>query len=40
MIADIGNKLLKNGDKLIKKGLYYVDEMKGLGSAEIKNIKE
>ena len=26
IIADIRNKLLKNGDKLIKKGLYYVEE--------------
>ena len=40
IIVDIGNKLSKNGDKLIKKGLYYVEEMKSLGSAEIKNIKE
>ena len=40
IIVDIGNKRSKNGDKLIKKGLYYVEEMKSLGSAEIKNIKE
>ena len=40
IIVDIGNKLSKNGDKLIEKGLYYVEEMKSLGSAEIKNIKE
>ena len=40
IIVDIGNKLSKNGDKLIKKGLYYIEEMKSLGSAEIKNIKE
>ena len=40
IIVDIGNKLLKNGDKLIKKGLYYIEEMKNLGSAEIINIKE
>ena len=40
IIVDIGKKLKKNGDKLIKKGLYYVEEMKSLGSAEIKNIKE
>ena len=39
IIVDIGNKLSKNGDKFIK-GLYYVEEMKSLGSAEIKNIKE
>ena len=40
IIVDIRNKLSKNGDKLIKKGLYYVEEMKSLGLAEIKNIKE
>ena len=40
IIVDIRNKLSKNGDKSIKKGLYYVEEMKSLGSAEIKNIKE
>ena len=40
IIVDIGKKLKKNGDKLIKKGLYYVEEMKSSGSAEIKNIKE
>ena len=40
IIVDIGKKLKKNGDKSIKKGLYYVEEMKSLGSAEIKNIKE
>ena len=40
IIEYIRNKLSKNGDKLIKKGLYYVEEMKSLGSAEIKNIKE
>ena len=40
IIADIRNKFSKNRDKLIKKGLYYVEEMKSLGSAEIKNIKE
>ena len=38
--VDIRNKLLKNGDKLIKKGLYYIEEMKSLESTEIKNIKE
>ena len=38
IIADIRNKLSKNGDKLIKKGLYYVEEMKSLGLAEIKNF--
>ena len=30
----------KNGDKLIKRGLYYVEEIKSLGTTEIKNIKE
>ena len=40
IIADTRNKLSKNGDKLIKKGLYYVEKMKSLRSAEIKNIKE
>ena len=40
IIADIRNKISKNGDKLIKKGLYYVEEMKSLGSAEIENIKD
>ena len=40
IIVDIGNKLLKNGDKLIKKCLYYIEEIKNLGSAEIINIKE
>ena len=30
IIADIRNKLSKNGHKLIKKGLYYVEEMKEL----------
>ena len=34
IIVDMGNKLSKNGDKLIEKGLYYVEEMKSLGSAE------
>ena len=40
IIADIRNKLSKNRDKLIKNGFHYVEEMKSLGSAEIKNIKE
>ena len=39
IIHNIKDKLSKSGDKLIKKGLYYVEEMKSLGSAEIKNIK-
>ena len=33
--ADIRNKHSKNGHKLIKEGLYYVEERKSLGSAEI-----
>ena len=40
VIVDIRNELSKNGNKLIKKGLYYVQKIKSLGSAEIKNIKE
>ena len=40
IIQDIKDKLSKSGNKLIKKGPYYVEEMKSLGSAEIKNIKE
>ena len=40
IIVDIRNKLSKNGDKLIKKGLYHVDEMKELTESQVKNIKE
>ena len=40
VIVDIKNKLSKNGDRLIKKGPYYVEEMKRLESVEIKNGKE
>ena len=37
---DIRNKFSKNGgDKLIKKGLYYVQEMKSLTESMVKNIK-
>ena len=39
-IADIRNKLSKNGDKLIKKDLYYVAEMKELTESQVNNIKE
>ena len=39
IIQDIKDKLSKSGDKLTKKDLYYVEEMKSLGSVEIKNIK-
>ena len=40
IIADIRNKLSKNGDKLIKKGLYYIEEMKELTESQVNNIKE
>ena len=40
IIQDIKDKLSKSGDKLIKKALYCVEEMKSLRSSEIKNIKE
>ena len=40
IIQDIKDKLSKNGDKLIKKGLYYVEEMKKLTESQVKNIKE
>ena len=40
VIVDIRNKLSKNGDRLIKKGLYYIEEIKRLELAEIKNVKE
>ena len=39
-IQDIKDKLSKTGDKLIKKGLYYVEEMKKLTESQVKNIKE
>ena len=39
-MADIRNKLSKNGDKLIKKRLYYVEDMKKLTESQVKNIKE
>ena len=39
IIQDIRDKFSKNGNKLIKKGLYYV-EMKKLTESQIKNIKE
>ena len=32
---DIRNKLLKNGDKLIKKGFYFVEEMKKLTESQV-----
>ena len=40
IIQDIRNKLSKNGSKLIKKGLYYVEQMKKLTESQVKNIKE
>ena len=40
IIADIRNKLSKNGDKLIKEGLYYVEEMKELTESQVNDIKE
>ena len=40
IIQDIKDKLSKSGDKLIKKGLYYVEEMKKLTESQVKNIKE
>ena len=33
--VDIRNKLLKNGDKLIKKGFYFVEEMKKLTESQV-----
>ena len=40
IIAHIRNKLSKFGDKMIKKALYYVEEMKKLTESQVKNIKE
>ena len=40
VIRDIKDKLLKSGDKLIKKGLYYVEKMKELTEPQVKIIKE
>ena len=40
IIQDINDKLSKSGDKLIKKGLYYVEEMNKLTKSQVKNIKE
>ena len=33
--VDIRIKLLKNGDKLIKKGFYFVEEMKKLTESQV-----
>ena len=35
IIADIRIKLSKSRDKLIKKGLYYVEEMKELAESQV-----
>ena len=40
VIQDIKDKLSKSGDKLIKKGLYYVEKMKELTELQVKIIKE
>ena len=40
IIQDFKDKLSKSGDKLIKKGLYYVEEGKKLTESQVKNIKE
>ena len=40
IIVDIRNKLLKNGDKLMKKGVYFVEEMKKLTESQVNSIKE
>ena len=40
IVADIRNKLPKSGDKMIKKALYYVEEMKELTESKVNNIKE
>ena len=40
IIQDIKDKLSKSGDKLIKKGLHYVEKMKELTEPLVKIIKE
>ena len=40
VIQDIKDKLSKSGDKLIKKGLYYVAKMKELTEPQVQIIKE
>ena len=40
LIQDIRNKYSKNGTKLLKKGIYYVEEMKKMTESQVKNIKE
>ena len=39
IIQDISNKPSKNGNKLMKKGLYYAEKMKELTESQVKNIK-
>ena len=40
IIQDIRNKLSTNGNKLIKKGLYYTEKTKELTESQVKNIRE
>ena len=40
IVANIRNKLPKSGDKMIKKALCYVEEMKELTESKVNNIKE
>ena len=40
IIVEIINKLSKNGNKMITKGLYYVEKMKQLTKSQVDNIKE
>ena len=40
IIQDTRNKVSKNGNKLIKKDLYYAEKMRELTESQVKNIKE
>ena len=40
IIQNFRNTLSKNGNKMIKKGLYYVEKMKELTESQVKNIKQ
>ena len=40
IIADIINKPPLNGNKMIQKGLYYVEKMKELTESQVNNIKK
>ena len=40
IIQDIKEKTSKSGNKLIKTGLYFVEERKKLTESQVKNIKE